>query len=165
MQNTGILTLQQANDLEVVGVAARASGRNIDVRRDLPYAAYNRVSFAVPVYLTGDVLARVRVRIDEAAQSVLIVQQVLEQMAAGPICIDLPNISAYRRGMGWVESAKGETVHWLSVGPQDTVDRYRIRSATFSNWPAVPLTVPGNIIPDFPLINKSFELCYACCDR
>ena len=165
MRNTGILSLQQANDLEVVGVAARASGRNIDVRRDHPYAAYDRVDFAVPVYQAGDVLARVQVRIDEVAQSVLIIQQVLQQMSTGPVLINLPNISAYRRGMGWVESAKGETVHWLSVGPRDTVERYRIRSATFSNWPAVPLTVPGNIVPDFPLINKSFELCYACCDR
>jgi len=45
------------------------------------------------------------------------------------------------------------------------VYRYRVRSATYSNWPAVPLAVKGNIVPDFPLINKSFELCYACCDR
>jgi len=43
--------------------------------------------------------------------------------------------------------------------------RCRVRSASYANWPAVPLTVPGNIVPDFPLINKSFELCYSCCDR
>ena len=143
MHNTGVLTLQQANDLEVVGVAARASGRDIDIRRDQPYAAYDLVTFAVPVYKEGDVLARVRVRIDEVTQSCQIVRQVLEQIAAGPILAAIPTIAHNQRGMGWTESSKGETVHWLSVGPDDMVDRYRVRSATFSNWPAVPLTVPG----------------------
>ena len=165
MQNTGVLSLQQAKDFEVVGVAARASGRNIDIRRDAPYAAYNLVKFDVPLYREGDVLARVRVRIDEIAQACMIVRQVAGQIAAGPIRNEIPPIAPYQRGMGWSESPKGETVHWLSVGLHETVERYRVRSATFSNWPAVPLTIPGNIIPDFPLINKSFELCYACCDR
>ena len=165
MHNTGVLTLQQAVDLAVVGVAARASGRDIDVRRDQPYAAYDRVKFSVPVYPEGDVLARIRVRIDEVTQSCDIVRQVLAQIETGPVCCELPPIAPHRRGIGWVESSKGETVHWLLVGTDETVDRYRVRSATFSNWPAVPLTVPGKIVPDFPLINKSFELCYACCDR
>ncbi len=165
MKNTGILTLQQANDFEVVGVAARASGRDIDIRRDAPYAAYDRVKFSVPVYQEGDVLARVRVRIDEVTQSCLIVRQVLDQITAGPILVAVPVIQPRQSGMGWTESAKGETVHWLSVGENETVDRYRVRSATFSNWPAVALTVPATIIPDFPVDYQSFELCYACCDR
>lgn len=165
MKNTGILTLQQAKDLEVVGVAARASGRDIDIRRDQPYAAYDRVTFSVPIYQEGDVLARIRVRIDEVFQSISIIRQIFDQIPPGDIITALPKIPAYQWGMGWSESSKGETVHWVMVGPEETVDRYRVRSATYSNWPAVPLTVPGNIIPDFPLINKSFELCYACCDR
>ena len=123
------------------------------------------MKFSVPVYPEGDVLARIRVRIDEVTQSCDIVRQVLAQIEPGPVCCELPPIAPHRRGIGWVESSKGETVHWLLVGTDETVDRYRVRSATFSNWPAVPLTVPGNIVPDFPLINKSFELCYACCDR
>ncbi|GAX89844.1 NADH-quinone oxidoreductase subunit C [Effusibacillus lacus] len=165
MSTTGVLTLGQASDLEVVGVAARASGRNIDVRRDQPYAAYDRVKFDVPTYREGDVLARIRVRIDEAFQSFSIIRQVLEQLPAGKIVTFLPELFPYQSAMGWTESPRGETVHWLMIGPKQTVYRYRVRSATYSNWPAVPLTVPGNIVPDFPLINKSFELCYACCDR
>lgn len=165
MKNTGILTLTQVNDLEAVGVAARASGRNIDIRRDQPYAAYDKVSFSVPVYEEGDVLARVRVRIDEVFQSIAIIRQVVIQMPAGAVSVKIPQIPENERGLGWVESSKGETVHWLMTGPKETVERYRVRSATYSNWPAVALAVPGNIVPDFPLINKSFELCYACCDR
>ncbi|MFB9760399.1 hydrogenase large subunit [Ectobacillus funiculus] len=165
MATTGVLTLQQVNDLEVVGIAARASGRNIDVRRDQPYAAYDRVHFDVPIYEEGDVLARVRVRIEEVFQSVSIVQQVLEQLPTGNIVTSIPELQPYQWAMGWAESPRGETVHWLMTGQNQTVYRYRIRSATYNNWPAVPLAVKGNIVPDFPLINKSFELCYACCDR
>ncbi|MBB5323129.1 Ni,Fe-hydrogenase III large subunit [Anoxybacillus tepidamans] len=165
MATTGILRLEHANDLEVVGVAARASGRSVDIRRDQPYAAYDRVHFHVPVYKEGDVLARIRVRIDEVFESFSIIKQLLQQLLDGDIRTNIPNLTPYRSAMGWCESPRGETVHWVMIGPNQTVYRYRVRSATYSNWPAVPLAVKGNIVPDFPLINKSFELCYACCDR
>ena len=64
-----------------------------------------------------------------------------------------------------MESPRGANVHALTVAADGTLHRLRIRSASFCNWPLVPLTVPGNLMPDFPLINKSFELCYACLDR
>ncbi len=165
MTGTGELPLAVANDLEVVGVAARASGRNIDTRRDLPYAAYDKLKFMVPVREKGDVLARVMIRIEESAQSFAIIQQALEALPQGEIQVSVPPIDSYRTAVGWVESPRGEMVHWLMTGPGQTIYRYRIRSAAYSNWPAVAQAVKGNIVPDFPLINKSFELCYACCDR
>jgi Ni,Fe-hydrogenase III large subunit/Ni,Fe-hydrogenase III component G len=165
MTKTGILRLEHANDLEVVGVAARASGRAIDIRKGQPYAAYDHVQFQVPVYQEGDVLARIRIRIEEIFQSISIIDQVLTHLPKGEIRVEIPKLTPYSSALGWVESPRGETVHWLMIGPNNTVYRYRVRSATYSNWPAVPLTMEGNIVPDFPLINKSFELCYACCDR
>jgi Ni,Fe-hydrogenase III large subunit len=165
MTNAGILRLQHANDLEVVGVAARASGRQIDIRKNQPYAAYDQVQFQVPVFPEGDVLSRIRIRIEEVYQSLSIIEQVLNQLPDGDIQVGIPKLTPYRYAMGWCESPRGETVHWAMIGPNNTVYRYRVRSATYSNWPAVPLTMEGNIVPDFPLINKSFELCYACCDR
>ncbi|QJW47518.1 NADH-quinone oxidoreductase subunit F [bacterium BFN5] len=165
MATTGVLSLEQARDLAVVGVAARASGCSVDIRRDHPYAAYRQVKFPVALQTAGDVLARFKVRVDEVKSSLLIIQQVIEQLPAGSIAVPLPLIKPYTQAMGWVESPRGEVCHWLMTGPEQTVFRYRIRSAAYSNWPAVPLTVPGNIVPDFPLINKSFELCYSCCDR
>lgn len=165
MENTGILKLEDANNLEVVGVGARASGRDVDIRRGQPYAAYEHIHFQVPVYREGDVLSRIRIRIDEAFESFKIIEQVMKQMPGGEICTEVPELAPYLTGMGWVESPRGETVHWLMIGPGQTVYRYRVRSATYSNWPAVPFTMKGNIVPDFPLINKSFELCYSCCDR
>lgn len=165
MSKTGILRLEHAENLEVVGVGARASGRQIDIRKGQPYAAYDHLQFQVPVYQEGDVLARIRIRIAEALESFLIIEQVIKQLPDGDILTSMPKLTPYRTGLGWVESPRGETAHWLMIGPNQTVYRYRIRSATYSNWPAVPLTMEGNIVPDFPLINKSFELCYACCDR
>jgi Ni,Fe-hydrogenase III large subunit len=66
--------------------------------------------------------------------------------------------------MGITESPRGENVHWVMTGRLGEIYRYRVRSASY-NWSVVPFTVPGNMVPDFPLINKSFELCYACLDR
>lgn len=165
MATTGILNYRQAVDLGVVGVAARASGVDIDCRRDFPYAAYDRLDFPVIVEQQGDVLARIKVRILEVFNSILLLRQIINALPSGRIQAELAPIAAYTSSFGWTESARGENCHWLMVGPEQTIYRYRIRSAAYSNWPAVPVTVPNNIVADFPLINKSFELCYSCCDR
>jgi Ni,Fe-hydrogenase III large subunit len=79
--------------------------------------------------------------------------------------VEIPTIKPFSSGLGWSESPRGGNLHWIMVGPQNTIYRYFVRSASYANWPAVAVAAPGNIIPDFPLINKSFELCYACIDR
>ncbi len=63
------------------------------------------------------------------------------------------------------EGPRGASWIWLRAGADGTIDRLHLRSASFANWPVVAAAVPGNLVPDFPLINKSFELCYACTDR
>ena len=67
--------------------------------------------------------------------------------------------------LGAAEGPRGASWIWLRAGADGTIDRLRLRSASFANWPVVAAAVPGNLVPDFPLINKSFELCYACTDR
>lgn len=165
MATTGRLSRDLAESLEVVGPAARAAGRAVDIRKSHPYLLYDQLPFTVPTYTDGDVLSRVRVRIDEAFQSFALIRRLIENIPGGPIVTAIDTVPAHEWGLGWSESPRGENVHWLMTGPDGTVYRYRVRSAAYSNWPAVPHTVPGNIVPDFPLINKSFELCYACCDR
>jgi Ni,Fe-hydrogenase III large subunit len=86
-------------------------------------------------------------------------------MPDGPLSVPLGPLPPFRSALGVTESPRGENIHWVRTGPEGTIDRYRIRSASFCNWPVVPTTVPGNMVPDFPLINKSFELCYSCLDR
>ncbi|MDU4962267.1 MAG: NADH-quinone oxidoreductase subunit C [Sporomusaceae bacterium] len=167
VETTGILPQQAALDLAVTGVAARASGLAGDWRHDHPYGCYRELDFKVPVYRTGDVAARLWVRIDEAAASAGLIRQAaaLLKDAPPPLRRELPPAVPYQQAFGWSESARGVNLHWLMAGPDNTVYRCFIRSASYANWPALTVAVPGNIIPDFPLINKSFELCYACLDR
>ncbi|HWQ62007.1 MAG TPA: NADH-quinone oxidoreductase subunit F, partial [Negativicutes bacterium] len=150
-----------------VGVAARASGVDWDMRRDKPYGGYDELAFAVPVYRSGDVAARLWVRVDEVPQTVRLIRQALERIAAaGPeLAAEVAPAAAGSTGAGWSESARGANLHWLMMGTDNTIWRYFARSASYANWPALTVAAPGNIIPDFPLINKSFELCYACLDR
>lgn len=165
VQTTGILLNRTASDLHAVGPAARAAGIDRDVRRDHPYAAYDRVSFKVPVYEQGDVLCRVKVRIDETFESIKIIRQILATMPMGELIQSLREMIPFDYAVSLTESARGENVHFIQIGKDQTIYRYMIRSASYVNWPVVPSTVPGNIIPDFPVINKSFELCYSCLDR
>lgn len=165
MKTTGILRRDDADALETVGIAARSSGRNLDARRDYPHDAYHDTEFKVILYSEGDVWARAMVRIDEIEQSYSILNQFIAKIPEGETITDYHDLPEYEWAIGVTESPRGENVHFMMTGPNNTVERYRIRSAPYMNWPAVPFTVPGNIIPDFPLINKSFELCYACCDR
>ncbi len=165
VQGTGVLKQQVAADLHAVGPAARAAGIDRDTRRDHPHAAYDRVSFKVPVYPRGDVLARVRVRIDEVFESMEIISQALALMPEGEIKAAVGPLKPLSYAIGITESPRGENVHFVMGGPDGRVFRHMVRSASYCNWPVLPTTVPGNIVPDFPLINKSFELCYSCLDR
>jgi len=162
---TGVLSEQVVRELSTVGPTARSSNYDIDVRRDLPYAAYPALSFDVPTLSDGDVLARFKQRFLEAGQTFRLIEQVIKNIPNGDIRIPIGDLPAYAYGIGITESPRGENVHFVMTGQNNTIYRYRVRSASYANWPAVPICVPGNIVPDFPLINKSFELCYACCDR
>jgi len=167
VNGTGILTRKAALDLGVVGVAARASGIDRDLRRDHAYSIYKNLKFTVPIQTSGDVAARLWLRADEVEQSLQMIRQIIQNMPGrqGGLKIDIPKIKPYSSGLGYSESARGSNLHWLMVGENNTIYRYAVRSASYPNWIAVTVACPGNIISDFPLINKSFELCYACLDR
>jgi len=165
MKKTGILEKRDADSLETVGITARASGRKLDVRKNYPHDLYQHTPIQVPVYKEGDVWARAMVRVDEIKESLSFIQQWIKEIPEGEVLVDIPTLPPYEWAIGVTESPRGENVHWVMIGNDNRIERYRIRSAPYMNWPAVVVAVPGNIVPDFPLINKSFELCYACCDR
>jgi len=165
MQTTGVLPAEAALELGAVGPAARASGVDRDLRRDLPYAAYGHIEFQVPVQTKGDVFSRLLQRVEESHQSFHILRQAFERLPRGELRVDIPDLPPYKTSVGYTESARGANVHWIMTGSGGTLYRYMVRSASHCNWPVVPLCLPGNIVPDFPLVNKSFELCYACLDR
>ena len=165
MQTTGVLPTQAADELGATGPAARASAVSRDLRREFPYAAYRKVSFQVPVQHEGDVYCRFIQRMEECEQSFDILRQLFSNIPEGDLLVEISYLQPYHTAVGYTESARGANVHWVMSGPDNTVYRYMVRSASHCNWPVVPLCLPGNIVPDFPLINKSFELCYACLDR
>ena len=162
-ETTGILSRDVARSLGIVGPAARASGVKLDVRRDHPYGPYRDLTIDVPEYSYGDVMARARMRIDETAISAAMICGALQQLPGGPACAPLPSTSK-PEGMSAVESPRGELLYWVKVR-DGRITRCHIKSPSFQNWPALPLAMPGNIIADFPLINKSFNLSYSGCDR
>jgi Ni,Fe-hydrogenase III large subunit len=135
------------------------------VRRAHPYAFYRDLEFQVPVRQDGDVLARFALKADEIHESLNIVDQMLLHLPGGPLREEQVVPPAGRSGLGLVESPRGLLSHWVRAGEEGRVDEWRMRSASHANWPAVANAVRDNIVPDFPLINKSFNLCYACVDR
>ncbi|HMA37769.1 MAG TPA: nickel-dependent hydrogenase large subunit, partial [Chloroflexia bacterium] len=165
LDGTGVLAAAVAEAFGAVGVAARASGSRRDSRIYHPHGLYPALAVQATTRQQGDVRARTEVRIQEAQQAFRLVAEVLDRLPDGPLTVPLGPLPAYHGALGRVESPRGETAHWVMVAPDGTIYRYRVRSAPYANWPVVPFAVPGNMVPDFPLINKSFELCYACCDR
>jgi Ni,Fe-hydrogenase III large subunit len=169
LDGTGVLSRQAAIDLGVTGVAARASGVNRDARRDHPHGAYAEKSSPNILVVTadeGDVHARLSLRAAEARESMRLVRALLSGLPSGPLCAALPDVlPPWRIGQSAIESPRGSAIHWLRTDAAGRVDRYHLRSASYANWPVVPLAALSAIIPDFPLVNKSFELCYSCTDR
>ena len=166
LHGTGIVTADTARALGALGVAARASGLNDDLRRDRPYAAYGGLAVDVVTAASGDVAARFHVRAQEAHESLRLLGEALIRLPDGPVSTPLADLpAAGDSALGAAEGPRGASWVWLRAGADGTIDRLRLRSASFANWPVVATAVPGNLVPDFPLINKSFELCYACTDR
>lgn len=164
LEQTGVLHPDKAQDLGIVGVAGRASGVDIDVRRDHPYAAYAHFAIKVPVYQAGDVWHRMQVRIDEVGESIRIISSALDEHR-GEICATNREIPAGRCALSAIEGWRGEIIHWIRTGPNETLERCKIKDPSLNNWPALVEAVQGNIIADFPVINKSFNLSYSGTDR
>ena len=108
-------------------------------------------------------MARARIRIAEAAVSAQLIQEATRSLPDGSVFVPVTSEGDVQ-GFSAVESPRGELCYWLEV-PGGRVTRCHIKSPSFQNWPAMPFAVAGNIIADFPVINKSFNLSYSGCDR
>ena len=161
----GVLAKETVMAMAGTGVSARAAGIASDFRSDHPHAAYGDLASACVVETEGDVAARLKVRARETLASFELLFRLLDGLPGGAAASAIGPIPEGVSALGYSESPRGSNVHWLMAGPNSTVYRLRIRSASYANWPLVTRAVVNNVVPDFPLINKSFELCYACCDR
>jgi Ni,Fe-hydrogenase III large subunit len=165
LEHTGILRPDKAFKLGIVGVGGRASGVDLDVRRDHPYAAYHHLSFKVHVYQAGDVRHRMLVRIDEVGEAIDMIRAAIAHLPYGPYRASAQPIPPDRCALGAVEGWRGEIVHWVRTGEDNRLQRCKVKDPSLNNWPAIVEAVEGNIIADFPVINKSFNLSYSGTDR
>jgi Ni,Fe-hydrogenase III large subunit len=161
LEGAGHLSTPIARDHGVQGYVARASGIDIDARRDHPFAAYDSLRFNVPVFASGDVYARTMVRVKEVQESVKLIQQALAAMPAGPLVAPLGPLPAFEPAFGLVEGWRGTIIHWLMADPQGKLYRVKVKDPSFVNWPALSFALLKNIVPDFPLCNKSFNQSYS----
>lgn len=154
---TGVLPPEAARDLGTLGYVARASGLDADARRDQPFAELG--AFPVVTRPDGDVLARFQVRAEEIAASIALITRLVERIPAGSTCVPLSGGAG--SGVGLVEGWRGTIVHRVQLSAGGGLARVKVVDPSFFNWPALPLALKGAIVPDFPLVNKSFNLSYA----
>lgn len=157
----GRLAPDTAARLGVVGLAARASGIAIDARAHPGHAPYTELQPRVVTERAGDVAARVAARFEELFESLRLERRILRRLPAGELCTPLADASEGGFGLGWVEGWRGEVIVALEAGPGGEVRRCHPHDPSWQNWPALEYAILGNIVPDFPLINKSFNLSYA----
>jgi Ni,Fe-hydrogenase III large subunit/Ni,Fe-hydrogenase III component G len=163
---TGEIKRELISPLNLTGPLAKASGSPEDIRLDKPYGAYKIFAPKSSVRNKGDVLSRFEVKADEIGASVDLILKFLEKMPDGPICAKFDYDSGTQtRGysLALVEAPRGQNLHWVYL-KDGVIDRYKVRTASFCNWQAIEHAVIGNIVPDFPLINKSLNLSYAGTD-
>lgn len=167
LKGTGILKLQTALDHGVLGLAAKAAGLPLDARIDFPYGAYNEFEIKIPSYNTSDVYARYRVRIDEVHSSMEIILRALGKLEDEKIKTEIKGKKMKKNSfaIGISEGWRGDIVYLVITDNNGDIERVGIRDCSFLNWATVPHAVLENIVPDFPLINKSFNLSYSGNDR
>ncbi len=161
LRTTGVLSLNKARNLGVLGFVARACGECWDLRRDAPYAPYEKVTVAVPFSSGGASSNRVHVRGGEILVSLDLLDSFLANLPAGDICGALPSITTTCCGVGCIEGWRGEVIAYVRLEADGTVSRYFPRDPSWLNWPALEVLILGEIVPDFPLCNKSVNGSYS----
>jgi Ni,Fe-hydrogenase III large subunit len=161
---TGRVEPALARRLGLAGLAGRASGQAFDLRCDFPDRPYDELGVRKATREDGDVAARVAVRFDELLESLRRVQAIAARTPpadlTGDVRVRLPAAPA-RLGLGIVEGWRGPTLVALETGTGGSIRRCHPHDVSWSNWPVIEHAVIGNIVPDFPLINKSFNLSYS----
>ena len=158
----GVVDEDAARQLGAVGPGARAAGVAEDLRTGSPRLAYDGFDVVMPERAAGDVQARVEQRALEIEQTFALLETLLDREIAAAATSPGPREKPI--GIGRVESPRGAT-SCIVERSEDRLQRLRLRTGSYANWPVVAFAAADNLLPDFPLINKSFELCYACVDR
>ena len=160
-ESTGKVKPEILSPLHITGPIARASGKMTDNRITHPYGMYKELNLKERTQANGDVLDRFNLKATEVLDSVKIIHRIIRELDGGEVLAQYQNRDGY--SLSLVEAPRGQNVHWVQI-KNGLIDRYKVRTASFCNWQAMEHAVLGNIVPDFPLINKSMNLSYAGTD-
>lgn len=161
VRDTGVLRARQARELCVVGFVARASGLNLDCRIHYPFPPYDRISVTIPILISGDVHSRAWVRVEEVRDSIRIMREILKTLPEGKIVAEPGAPRPDQSGFSAVEGWRGEIIYWIQSGPKGEINRCMVRDPSSVNWIGLEQCIHGNIVPDFPVCNKSFNQSYS----
>jgi len=163
LSGTGKLDRQIALDHGVIGVTGRAIGIAHDARVEYPYAAYDKLKFEIALEEEGDVRARWSVRVKEVHSSMNIIEQALRSIPLNDELIsgDETVLRSNSCGVGVAEGWRGDIVYFVATDAAGEVSRVDVRDPSFINWTVLGYAGKGNVVPDFHLINKSFNLSYS----
>ena len=164
-QKIGYLSTDDIKRFCIVGPVARASGLDIDLRRDAPYAAYKEIDFEVPLMTEGDVWARSMVRILETFQSIRICQQIIETLPDGPILVKVPRKIPTGEVVSRSEAPRGEVIYYLRSDGSPNPARLKIRTPSLTNLLVLPNQLKGLQMADVSTVIAGVDLCIACGDR
>ena len=139
----------------------RTDGLDADVRRDHPFAAYAELPPRVVVREGGDVRARTQVRVEESHEAARLFRHALQTLPEGPLATPLPPLPPLEPAFALVEGWRGAIIHWVMADRDGALERVKVLDPSFLNWPALPQALLTNIVPDFPLCNKSFNQSYS----
>lgn len=157
----GVVTPELARRLGLAGLAGRASGQDLDLRVHAPWPPYDQLRPKAYVRLDGDVAARVEVRFDEVEESARLVRALLAELPEGPERADFAAPGEAGLGVGVIEGWRGPVLVAVELAADGCIRRCHAHDPSWQNWPVLEHAVIGNIVPDFPLINKSFNLAYS----
>jgi len=165
-EGVGVISKVAATEIGMVGPAARASGIDLDARRDFPQAPYDLVPLSIALEETGDIYARARIRATEVQTSIRFVRAALnaiQNMEPSPIVQEFQesqNMMPDSIAISAVEGWRGMIFHMAITGDNGRLERYKIVDPSFFNWHGLALAMRGEGISDFPLCNKSLNLSY-----
>jgi len=164
LEGVGVLSKERAYHLGAVGPMLRASGHDYDARRH-GYAAYGEIAFETAVETSGDCMARAAVRIKEIEQSFSILEQLVAGMPAGPVSIPIKGVPPVGECFARLEQPRGEVIYYVKSNGSRNLDRFRVRTPTFANIPAMVEAMIGASLADVGTIILTIDPCISCTER
>jgi membrane-bound hydrogenase subunit alpha len=165
LSGVGAISKEDVLRLGTVGPTGRASGVDIDVRRDDPYAAYGDLDFKVVTDNHCDVYGRTLVRVGELMQTYSMIRQLVKKMPEGPVTVKAPRKVPAGEAVSRYEAPRGEDLHYVRANGTDKPERVKVRAPTLANVQVVAHMLKNQYLADMPIIVAAIDPCFSCTDR